>query len=170
MNESDRPFFFKKMNKIISLNGAWQIRWNDGERGERIARVLAGDVKWNRAWPANVPGSVHESLIAAGVIPEPNLGTNVLACRWVEETIWYYRRTFEAPELAAGERAWLFFESLDLAASVYLNGKSLGSHANAFHPLRVEATSALRAGTNEIVVQVEAGLFHTMDRAADGYG
>ena len=158
------------MNKIISLNGAWQIRWNDGERGERIARVLAGDVKWNRAWPANVPGSVHESLIAAGVIPEPNLGTNVLACRWVEETIWYYRRTFEAPELAAGERAWVFFESLDLAASVYLNGKSLGSHANAFHPLRVEVTDALRAGTNEIVVQVEAGLFHTMDRAADGYG
>jgi hypothetical protein len=54
--------FYKKMKKVISLNGAWQIRWNDGERGERIARVLAGDLKWNRAWPANVPGSVHESL------------------------------------------------------------------------------------------------------------
>ena len=40
MNASKRAAFFKKMNKMISLNGEWRIRWNDAERGGRIARVL----------------------------------------------------------------------------------------------------------------------------------
>jgi hypothetical protein len=100
LNASERPLS-KQMNKTISLNGEWQIRWDDGERGERIAPVLAGNVKRNRSWPAQVPSSVHESLIAAGVIPEPILGANVMAYRWVEKAIWYYRRIFEGPELAA---------------------------------------------------------------------
>jgi beta-galactosidase/beta-glucuronidase len=113
---------------------------------------MAGDVNWSRAWSASVPGSVHETLLEHGVIHDPGIGTNVLACRWVEETVWYYRRTFKLPSLRKGERAWLFFETLDLAAKIYLNGVQIGSHANAFHPCRVEATTALRNGENELAV------------------
>jgi hypothetical protein len=54
------------MNQTIDLNGTWQLRWNDGERGERANRVLAGDVNWSRAWSASVPGSVHETLLEHG--------------------------------------------------------------------------------------------------------
>ncbi len=158
------------MNQSIDLTGTWQLRWNDGERGERPKRVLAGDVDWRRAWPAMVPGSVHETLLEHGVIPDPAIGTNVLSCRWVEETVWYYRRTFTLPRLRKGERAWLLFETLDLAATISLNGSVIGTHANAFHPCRVEATAALREGENELVVEVESGLYHAMTRSSEGWG
>ena len=156
--------------KRIDLGGIWHLRWNDGERGERLERILAGDVEWDRGWEAIVPGSVHETLLEHGVIPEPNAGTNVLACRWVEETIWYYRREFAAPQPSKGERCWIIFECLDLAARIFLNGRELGSHRNAFYPCKVEATEALWEGVNELVVEVESGLFSAMHRSADGLG
>jgi beta-mannosidase len=157
-------------SKRISLDGEWLLRWEDGERGDRLKRILDGEADWERAWTASVPGSVHETLIAHGVIPEPNLGANVLSCRWVEETIWYYRRTFRAPKLAATERALLCFETLDLTAKICLNGVEIGSHENAFRPCRIDVTDALRPGTNELVVRLESGLFSTMHRSADGFG
>ena len=95
----------------------------------------------------------------AGLLDDPNRGLNVLKARWVEEMIWFYRRTFTAPALAAGERAWLVFEGLDLAAVVYLNGEEVGRHANAFYPCRIDVTDALRAGENTLLVQLEAGLY-----------
>ena len=158
------------MNKTLDLNGSWQLRWFDGERGERPNRVRVKGADWRRAWMARVPGSVHETLLEHGVIPDPCLGANVLACRWVEETVWYYRRTFEASKLRAGEQAWIVFETLDLAAKIFLNGVEIGSHANAFYPCRLDATKALREGVNDLVVEVESGLFRTMDRSADGLG
>ena len=97
------------MNKTQDLNGSWQLRWFDGERGEYPNRVRIKGADWSRAWTAQVPGSVHETLLEHGVIHDPCLGTNVLACRWVEETIWYYHRTFEASKLRAGEQAWIVF-------------------------------------------------------------
>ncbi len=158
------------MNRQISLDGKWKLRWHDSERGDRIARVLAGNADMKRAWTANVPGSVHQDLIEQGVIADPNLGTNVLSCRWVEETIWYYLRSFEAPRLVKGERAWLFFECLDLAAAVYLNGKEVGRHANAFHPCRLEITDFLSKGQNSLAVSVESGLLHAMEKPCAGMG
>ena len=67
------------MNQTIYLNGTWQLRWDDGERGERANRVLAGDVNLSRAWSASVPGSVHETLLEHSVIPDPGIGANVFA-------------------------------------------------------------------------------------------
>ncbi|MBN2452479.1 MAG: hypothetical protein JXR77_18985, partial [Lentisphaeria bacterium] len=86
------------------------------------------------------------------------------------ETIWLYRRTFRVPALAAGERAWLVFERLDLAATVFLNGREAGRHANAFHPLRIDVTRDLREGDNTVVVEVESGLFSVSERPWQGYG
>ena len=93
-----------------------------------------------------------------------------LAARWVEEAQWAFHRTFNAPPLRPGERAWLVFDRLELSAAIFLNGEQIGSQANAFHPCRLEVTGRLRAGENAVVVQVEAGLFATADRPGQGYG
>ncbi len=154
------------MTKTISLDGEWQLRWFDGQRGDSARRMIGGRVDLSRAWPSRVPGSVHETLMDQGVIAEPCLGLNVLSCRWVEEMIWIYRRVFQAQKLRKGERAWLVFERLDLAATIYLNGKQAGQHANAFYPCRVEVTDRLRAGLNTVVVEVESGLYHAMNKSA----
>ncbi len=167
-SEKPNPKADKPMKNRISLDGVWKIRWNDTERGDRLEHMLDGTAALDRAWPAQVPGSVHETLLEHGVIEDPNLEANVLRCRWVEEMKWCYHRTFRMPKLARGERAWLTFECLDLAAAIYLNGKLVGRHANAFYPCRVEVTADLAAGENTLIVQVESGLFHAMHRSADG--
>jgi len=154
----------------IDLNGTWQLRWTDGQRGDQLPRLLVDEPDLARAIPAQVPGEIHLDLVAAGLIAEPALELNSLACRWVEEAKWSYLRTFDAPPLEPGQRAWLVLEGLELHAAVYLNGELVGSHANAFYPCRIEVTGRLRPGVNRVLVQVEAGLFASADRPGQGYG
>ncbi|MDI7276351.1 MAG: hypothetical protein QME94_10255, partial [Anaerolineae bacterium] len=158
------------MNKRIDLNGTWSLRWTDGQRGDRLPRALGAYADLLPAIPGQVPGEVHLDLVRAGLLAEPTIGLNCLAARWVEETMWYYRRTFTAPALAAGEHAQLVFECLDLAATIYLNGQEVGRHANAFYPCRIDVSTALREGENTLVVLVEAGLFAAADRPGTGFG
>ena len=158
------------MQQRIDLNGTWELAWYDGQRGTGRERALAGLPDAHFRLPAQVPGEVHLDLARAGVIGDPSTGVNALAARWVEEMIWFYRRAFDAPALAPGERAWLTFDRLELAAVIYLNGAEVGRHANAFYPCRVDITEHLRAGENVLVVGVEAGLFHASERPSEGYG
>lgn len=153
----------------FDLNGDWQLRWYNGQRGDALPRILQERPEMHRALTGRVPGSVHLDLMRAGLLDDPNTGLNVLKARWVQENVWYYRRTFSAPALAAGERAYLYFETLDLAAAVYLNGQEVGRHANAFYPCRLDVTAALRPGENTLVVSLEAGLLLTADRPSAGY-
>jgi beta-mannosidase len=157
------------MDTHIDLNGVWQLRWNDGQRGGPVSRLLPPDADTSRALEAQVPGSVHLDLIRAGLLAEPTVGLNHLAARWVEETIWHYRRAFVAPALAPGQRAYLTFETLDLAAVIYLNGVEVGTHANAFYPCTLDVTGQLREGENILVVQIESGLYSVADRPGKGY-
>jgi len=157
------------MAKRFSLNGTWGLWWTDGQRGEPMNRLWAADADKSRVLTAEVPGEVHLDLIRAGLIEEPGIGLNCLKARWVEETIWYYRRAFQAPALQPGERAFLVFEQLDLAAVVHLNGAEVGRHANSYYPLRVEVTGKLKEGENVLIVEVESGLFSVADRAYQGY-
>src|ERR1035437_5396565 len=118
----------------LDLNGTWRARWSDGQRGrtEYANRDATDPVRYIEA---TVPGEIHLDLIKAGLLAEPADGLNSLAARWVEETIWSYRREFTAPRaaLASGARAWLVFETLDLVALIVLNGKEIGKHRNVFY-------------------------------------
>ncbi len=154
----------------IDLNGPWHLRFDDGERGGPVSRMFSLDADLTTALPAQVPGEVHLDLMTAGLLNEPNEGLNVLAARWVEETRWHYRRVFEAPELEPGQRAFLRFGCLDLAATIYLNGREVGRHSNAFYPCVLDVTTALVAGANVLVVDIESGLFAAGDKPSEGYG
>jgi len=158
------------MNKRISLNGTWALRWSDGERGGTVARLLAPKPDLSRALQVNVPGEVHLDLIRQGLLAEPTLGLNCLAARWVEENLWFYYRTFNAPVFSANEHAFLTFEGLDLAATIYLNGQVIGSHNNAFYPCTIDITSIVKEGDNSLVVTLDSGLYYAGDKPATGYG
>lgn len=154
--------------KTLDLCGTWKLRWADGERGHtRFAERDSVDEA--RYIDAQVPGEVHLDLLRHGWIADPNLGTNALACRWVEDNIWSYRRVFDAPADACAGRAWLVFEGLDLAATVTLNGATVGTHANSFRPCRIEVTGKLKPGRNVLAVHVECGLRLAADKPGSGY-
>lgn len=65
----------------------------------------------------------------------------------------WYRLRFATPKLAAGERVYLDFRAVSLVATVWLNGRQLGTHDNGFAAFRFDATETLRAtGENVLVV------------------
>ena len=154
----------------LDLNGTWRVRWSDGQRG-RPDYANRDVVEESRYLDATVPGEIHLDLVKAGLIEEPTQGLNCLKARWVEEMLWSYRREFTAPRaaLAAGARAWLVFEALDLVATLVLNGKEIGRHRNVFYPCRLDVTGALRAGRNVLTVHLDGGLFDVSDKPGEPY-
>lgn len=154
--------------RTVDLNGTWQLRAEaftcQGEAGLRKVRKNRGG--WMKA---RVPGEVHLDLIRAGKMPEPLVGDNIASCRWPETKSWWYRTWFAAPgSLLAHERLLLIFDGLDLHAQVFLNGKQIGSAANAFVPAVFEVGEFLKKGRNELVVRMTAGAELARDTARPG--
>jgi beta-mannosidase len=152
----------------LSLNGTWQVSWTEGLHG-RSGHPGTEAIDEKRFISLEVPCEVHRALEGAGLLDDPNVGINSLKARWVEEQVWLYRRTFEVPQEALFEPAWLVFEGLDLAATIWLNGEQIAQHKNAHRPCRVPVTGKLRKGGNELFVSVESGLYDVADREGSAY-
>ena len=134
--------------KRHSLAGsAWQVRCVEGSAAR--ADVVG------RAFPAVVPGCVHADLERAGVIRPVDEGDGEDAQTWVGHTDWEWEREFQWQGSDA-TRVDLVFESLDTAATVWLNGTQLGSVCNQFHPHRFDVRSVLRQGANTLRVRIAA--------------
>ena len=152
----------------IDLNGMWVVRSESftciGESG--LAKVAQARDGW---LPAQVPGEVHLDLIRAGMMPEPTVGTNMIACRWPETYSWWYRTVFEVdPQILENERLCLVFDGLDLYAQVFLNGELVGEARDAFVPAIFLVKRCLKAGQNELVVRLTAGSELARDETPPG--
>ena len=69
------------------------------------------------------------------------------------EALWY-RRNFEL-ESVTDQRTLLNFEAVDYRCDVFVNGQLVGSHQGGHTPFALDATQAVRAGQNEVIVRVE---------------
>ncbi len=66
----------------------------------------------------------------------------------------HYKRTFEVPDKWAGKRVRLHFEGVESAYYVWINGAYVGYSENSFTDHEFDVTDKLRAGENNIAVQV----------------
>jgi hypothetical protein len=66
----------------------------------------------------------------------------------------YYRRTFTVPAGWAGRNVQLNFGAVDWQSKVWVNGTLLGTHEGGYDKFSYNVTSALRAGSNEVIVGV----------------
>ena len=153
-----------------SLDGVWKAAWFDGQRGCYQKGIDTPEADLSCYIDAQVPGEIHLDLIREGIIKNPAVEANCLSARWVEECIWTYRREFEAAPEAINARSWLVFNELAYAADIMLNGEKIATHANFFHPCRIETTGKLKAGKNLLTVHLDGGLFAVTDKPYAGYG
>ncbi|MGI9253437.1 MAG: glycoside hydrolase family 2 protein [Thermomicrobiales bacterium] len=66
----------------------------------------------------------------------------------------WYRRVFDAPDLADGERLMLRFGAVDDEASIWVDGAFAGSHRGGYTPFGFDITDLLAgSGPHEIVVR-----------------
>ena len=131
--------------EVLSLDGSWQLA-----EGGKLADRLGGP--WPDAIPANVPGSVHTALVAAGVIPDPTVGLNQAIAREESFKTWWMRCDFQRPASVKGDT--LLFEGVANRCTVWLNGKLLGSHEGMFGGPDFDIAGLLQAD-NSLVVRLE---------------
>ena len=131
--EYPRPHFVR--SRWTCLNGTWQFA-----REEVSVWHAPMDVQW-------------ESEIIVPFAPEaPASG---LADERFHAVVWY-RRTFDMPALADGERLLLHFGAVDYAATVWVNGIEVASHEGGYTPFSADITdAATRNGAQTVVVRAE---------------
>jgi beta-mannosidase len=124
--------------------------------------------------PAQVPGSVHTDLLAAGLIADPYLDENELTLDWIGRVGWRYATRFDTCGLAGraledGECIDLVCEGLDTVAELELNGRQLGMTENMHRTYRFAMEDRLVAGDNSLAVTFTSALDHA-ERVRDDLG
>jgi hypothetical protein len=67
----------------------------------------------------------------------------------------WYSRSFEIPARWKGKRVLLHFGAVDWEATVWVNGKELGTHRGGYDPFSFDITDALKdSGTQQIAIRV----------------
>lgn len=128
---------------MITLNGTWQMN-------------CKGEDSWQEG---QVPGTVYTDLLRNGQMKDPYVGENEDEVRDLSYNDYTYRRTFEVEEKTLqNTKNVLVCEGLDTLADVYLNGTHMGSCENMHRTYRFDVTELLKAGTNEIVVELHSPL------------
>lgn len=150
----NHPYYIEKRKNDahLSLDGEWELCYTD-EAQEEIGAL---DFKHT----TKIPSSVYHSLYHAGILPDPYYGTNSKLYHWVDEKVWYYRRSFKLERPSFDGNAFLCFEGVAYYSKVWVNGTLLGDHEGMFGGPVCDVCEWLNFnGENEIVVEVKAGNF-----------
>ena len=125
----------------------------------------------------NVPATVVAAQWKNGLLPDPFYGMNLRQYPGVAYPVganfsnlpmppdspygvsWWYRKEFTLPKDYAGKTVWLNFGGINYRANLWLNGQPIansGQVAGAWRTYEFNTTSAVKAGTNVLAVQVWA--------------
>lgn len=69
-----------------------------------------------------------------------------------QEINMWYQRTFQVPDEWKGKHILLHFGAVDHEATVFVNGKKVGSHKGSYDAFTFDITSYIKKGGNELVV------------------
>lgn len=115
----------------LNLNGLWELAFADVEDAVPVGKRLPQQVL--------VPFPIESAL--SGIMRHA-------------DRVWY-RRTVEIPSAWRGRRILLHFGAVDWEATVYVNGKELGTHRGGYDEFSFDITETLRGqGPQEIIVRV----------------
>ena len=105
--------------------------------------------------PGHFPGSLHQDLIRGKFIQDPFVGTNEDGVQWVSEKAWVFTSyPFDDPKLAKKDHPFtLDIDGVQLYSKWKLNGQTLGSTSNAFHPYSFDLSGLLMESGNVLVVE-----------------
>ncbi|MGC8667541.1 MAG: glycoside hydrolase family 2 protein [Chthonomonadales bacterium] len=119
--------------------------------------------------PAEVPGDVQSDLLRTGQFPDPWKDLNSRFWEWTSQRDWVYHKDFQLGSLPEDARALLHFEGVDYACYVFLNSRKLGEHQGTYTSFDLDATEAVRSGTNRLIVVVEHAPFEPEQQAQIGW-
>ena len=141
----------------VPLDGEWRLSYWPQRSAEDAVRDVADVPREAKSVKAEVPGNCELDLVRAGLMPQPEVGTNVREFRRCEGYGWLYEKRFDLPPgFAAGSRARLVFDGIDTFADVFLNGVKVGESENMLVRHSFDATKALKEGRNVVQVLIRS--------------
>ncbi len=126
--EEEYPRPQMKRDSYLSLCGTWELSCRKDEQEEKLGNI-------------QVPFPPESRL--SGVERHLKKGEQYI-----------YRRTFILPEGFLRSRVLLNFGAVDQIATVYVNDTRVGGHVGGYLPFTLEITDTLRAGKNDLRVEV----------------
>ena len=133
----ERALYSDAPNGMYLLDGAWTTRADPRDVGLRRHWQLTGHRTGFR--PVSIPNAFN---------------ARDLSRKSFDGRVQWYRARFTAPT-APGVIQWrIRFESVNVDATVWLNGAKLGHHRGAYLPFELPAR--LRHGVNELVIRVDS--------------
>jgi hypothetical protein len=151
------PSLVKSDTGEWTLADGWTLREapKTDATGAQISSAAFTPSGWMRA---TVPGTVLTTMVNDGIYPDPAIGLNNLAIpESLNKQDYWYRNEFTLPASAMpqGARAELTFQGINYAASVWLNGKLIGTIKGAFQRGNFDVTSLLKPGrANVLAVRI----------------
>ena len=122
----------------LNLNGLWQYDIRD-----KVADLPESmDIMFDTSGEILVPFPVESALsgVKRPLLPEQHL---------------WYKRTFTVPTGWLGQKLLLHFGAVDWEATVWVNGKQVGTHRGGYTPFSFEISEHVQfSGENELVVAV----------------
>ncbi len=127
------------MNKILSLNGEWEL-----------SNITEGKSYGSAA----VPGTVLGTLLEKGVIPDPYYRLNEYGAREVMTNDFLYERRFYVndEDRALADHVFLRCEGLDTITRIEVNGQVVAETRDFHRTYLIPIKSVLRSGENTIQV------------------
>jgi len=117
----------------LNLNGVWQFQEAQAGDAVPVGKKLSDVILVPFAWESALSG---------------------VRKQFDSRRAWY-RRAFTVPSAWDGQRVLLNFGAVDWEASVYVNGRSVGTHRGGYDSFSFDITPFLnRGGTNELVIGV----------------
>lgn len=121
------------MNKIMSLDGDWQMIWDTEDLG--ISN------RWYATYPENT------ETVQVPHIWERSFDKLLMS----QDCAYYFKRFTIEDEKQVTKRIFLRFERIATHATVWLNGKILGTHFGAYTPFTLETQKAIKLGEENIL-------------------
>lgn len=147
----------------LSLDGTWKFAYADrpDDRDTDFHRTDLDDRDWETIpVPSVWQRHGHDFPIYVN-ITYPYWGPNGLgenpqppAAPTRYNPVGQYRRTFTLPPGWSGRRTFLHFEGVKSAHYVWINGQLVGYSEDSYTPAEYDITPHLRAGANQIAVEV----------------
>jgi beta-mannosidase len=123
--------------KTLMLTGIWQLQDDNG--------LLPQEVQ--------VPGSVYNDLLQAGIIEDPFYRDNEKNAKDIMRREYRYYRNFDVSEdLYHSDVLELVCEGLDTLATIHINGRILADTDNMHRTYTLDVKPYIQLGTNEIII------------------
>jgi beta-mannosidase len=131
--------------KTVSLNGTWKMKIN----GENVYGISS------EYMPAKVPGSVYETLLSLGKMPDPFYRDNELDALKLMERDFTYETEFNLnKELLESDGLLLHFDGIDTLGEIYLNGSFLGKCYNMHRIWEFDIKELAKEGENHLRIEL----------------